>query len=168
VSIQRWIFGRIELSVLVLTIRFGNGLTWNPAFPFLLVEVPMTGSEDEPNLTVVEPAPEIPKPPRKLGKFGMAVWSRVQGEYGITDSGGIELLAQACSAVDRAEAFAERIAADGEVIHTRTGIPKAHPALKDELAARAFTVRTLERLGVTNENVKSVGRPGGQYWAGSR
>jgi hypothetical protein len=124
---------------------------------------------EKPTLTVVEPGlPPVAKPPRKLGKHGLAAWNRVQSEYAITDSGGIELLAQACAAVDRAEALAEQIAADGEIVHTRAGLPKAHPALKDELAARAFVVRTLERLGVTRENVKVIGRPGAEYsWSGN-
>jgi hypothetical protein len=43
--------------------------------------------------------------------------------------------------------LAQRIAQDGEIIHTRTGMPKAHPGLKEELAARAFVCRNLERLG---------------------
>jgi hypothetical protein len=47
---------------------------------------------------------------------------------------------------------------DGEVVHTRNG-PKAHPALRDELAGRAFIVRTLERLGLNVETIKPMGRP---------
>ena len=58
-------------------------------------------------------------------------------EYAITDRGGIELLAQACAALDRAESLAEAIAEDGAVIRTRSG-PKSHPAAKDELQNRAF------------------------------
>ena len=79
-------------------------------------------------------------------------------EYRITDRGGIELLAQTCAAVDRVETLREAIDRDGEVVHTRTG-PKAHPALRDELAGRAFIVRTLERLGLNVETVKQPGRP---------
>ena len=62
----------------------------------------------------------------------------MQTEYRIDDAGGIELLAQACAAADRVEALAERINVDGEVVHTRAG-PKAHPALRDELAGRAIS-----------------------------
>jgi hypothetical protein len=80
-------------------------------------------------------------------------------EYGIKDSGGRELLCQACTALDRAQELAGAIAADGAVVYGKTG-PKAHPAVKDELANRAFVVRTLERLGVTTENVRpGPGRP---------
>jgi hypothetical protein len=101
----------------------------------------MTKHGEEPDLVLVEPrSPQVPQPSRKLRRHGLALWSRVQNEYVIADSGGVELLMQACAAVDRAETLAERIAADGEVVHTRSGVPKAHPALKDELAARAFVV----------------------------
>jgi hypothetical protein len=72
--------------------------------------------------------------------------------------GRIELLAQACAAADRAEALRAAVDRDGEVVQTRTG-PRAHPGLRDELSNRAFIVRTLERLGLTLQNVQPVGRP---------
>jgi len=81
----------------------------------------------------------------------------------IHDTGGIELLAQACAAEDRAENLADAIARDGEVIHSRTGVPKTHPAVKDELACRAFIVKTLERLGLNVEAIKQPGRPPKPY-----
>jgi hypothetical protein len=129
----------------------------------------MPRREDKPTLTLIEPgsAGGGGGPHRKLGKAGTALWGRVQSEYRIEDAGGSELLLQACSALDRAEALAERIAVDGETFRTRLGVPKSHPAIKDELAARAFVVRTLERLGITSENVKPVGRPGAvTSWSG--
>jgi integrase len=52
-------------------------------------------------------------PPRDLGQHGRELWDAVQREYGIADRGGIELLAQACAALDRAEAMAAAIATDG-------------------------------------------------------
>lgn len=89
----------------------------------------------------------------------MALWNSIMREYAITDRGGLELLAQACATVDRVEALREAIDRDGEVVATRTG-PKAHPALRDEIAARSFVVRTLERLGLNVETVKpGPGRP---------
>jgi hypothetical protein len=73
--------------------------------------------------------------------------------------GGLELLVQACATVDRVKALREAIDRDGEVVATRTG-PKAHPALRDELAGRAFIVKTLERLGLNIETIKpGPGRP---------
>ena len=75
------------------------------------------------------------------------------------DRGGVELLAQACAALDRAEGLAAAIATDGAIIYRRTGVPKSHPGCKDELACRAFVVRTLEQLGLNVESVSPVGRP---------
>jgi hypothetical protein len=94
------------------------------------------------------------------------LWDRIQAEYRITDCGGMELLAQACQALDRAEGLAAAIARDGDVVRSRTGVPKTHPAVREELACRSFVVRTLERLGVTSETVKAPGRPpsGGVGW----
>jgi len=111
-------------------------------------------------LTLVDPETTGVQPPRPLGQHGTALWRRVQAEYGITDVGGIELLAQACVALDRAERLALRVADDGEVVYTKGG-PRAHPAIKEELACRAFICRTLQRLGLNVEQIKPVGRPSG-------
>ena len=79
-------------------------------------------------------------------------------EYCITDPGGLELLAQACAALDRAEALGEQVIANGAVVHSRSGA-KPHPALAAELAARSFVCRTIERLGLNLETVRPIGRP---------
>jgi hypothetical protein len=79
-------------------------------------------------------------------------------EYQIQDAGGVELLASACAALDRAESLADAIARDGAVIYVR-GTPRSHPGCKDELACRAYLTRTLERLGLNLETVKPPGRP---------
>jgi hypothetical protein len=123
---------------------------------------------DKPTLSLVEAtSPELPKPPRKLGKHGLALWNRVQSEYSITDSGGIELLVQICAAADRAELLAESVERDGAVVYTRSGAPRSHPAVKDELACRAYIARGLERLGILSENIKAIGRPGAvTTWTG--
>jgi hypothetical protein len=86
-------------------------------------------------------------PPRPLRKAGRALWNAVQREYDIADIGGVTLLQEACAAIDRAEELAAEIAADGAVIRTRGGV-KEHPALKAELACRAFAVRTIQKLGL--------------------
>jgi hypothetical protein len=111
------------------------------------------------SLTIVEPSTFSPiAPSRKLGEAGQGLWDAVQNEFRIEDCGGVELLMQACLAADRAEALAARIDKDGETIHTTTGL-KAHPCLKDELAARSFICRTLQRLGITDEAIRPIGRP---------
>ena len=115
----------------------------------------------KPPLTVVDPGSNLPQPPRQLGAAGLDLWSAVMREYTITDPGGLALLLQACVACDRAEALAEAIGAD-VVIHTRSGMPKPHPALAAELSSRAFVCKQLERLGLNLESVRPIGRPPGR------
>jgi hypothetical protein len=108
-------------------------------------------------------------PPRPLGSHGTALWDRVQCEYAIADCGGVELLCQACQALDRAESLAEAIAVDGPVIRTRNGVPRSHPAVRDELQCRAFIVKTIEKLGINFESIKPIGRPSAAIgWTGER
>jgi hypothetical protein len=109
--------------------------------PFQSIVRAEMAKKQSPSLVSPETAGLLP--PRPLGPHGMALWDRVQREYRVADTGGAEILAQACSALDRAESLAEAIERDGPVILTRTGVPKAHPACKDELACRAFIVRSL-------------------------
>jgi hypothetical protein len=111
----------------------------------------------KPPLAIVDSGSSTP-PPRKLGQHGMELWRTIMAEYQLEDRGGIELLCQACGALDRVEELSERIASDGAVITVR-GVPKPHPALAAELAARALVCRTLERLGLNLEAVKPIGRP---------
>ena len=74
------------------------------------------------------------------------------------------MLAQACAGLDRAEALRAQIDADGDVIRVRGNV-REHPAIKLELAARAFVVRTLARLGLNFEPLRtSVGRPPPRGW----
>ena len=111
------------------------------------------------NLKVVErTSPNRSAPPRPLGKHGLQLWKTVTGEYAIEDCGSVEMLTQACAALDRAESCRALIDANGEVIRSKPGM-RDHPLLKHELAARAFVVRTLARLGLDVEPIGRVGRP---------
>jgi P27 family predicted phage terminase small subunit len=103
-----------------------------------------------------------PGPPRDLKPSGRALWTRIQREYGIKDSGGLELLAQACQAADRIEECGDKIAREGLTITSRSGMVKEHPLLKYEAINRAFVVRTLHRLGLDVEPVSGPGRPPGR------
>ena len=115
----------------------------------------------KPSISLVDSTtPTGSCPPRKLGHHGMTLWNGVQSEYRVDDIGGIETLCQICGAADRVEQLANQIAIDGCVVYGKTG-PKAHPALRDELANRAFIVRGLQRLGLNIESVKPQGRPAG-------
>jgi hypothetical protein len=122
-------------------------------------------SPRKPPLTLVGPGTTAPAPPRKLGPPGQALWNRVQAEYRIIDSGGVEILCLAAQALDRAESLSAAIAEDGQTIRTRTGV-RAHPAMRDEIANRALVARLLGKLGIGAEPVKSPGRPGsGLGWS---
>ena len=114
----------------------------------------------KPPLKLVKPTPATwPAPSRTLGNHGRSLWDRIMSEYDIQDSGGLEMLLQACAALDRAESLREQIDQDGEVIRLRSMV-RDHPALKHELANRAFVVRTLAKLGLNFEAIRpSVGRP---------
>ena len=111
-------------------------------------------------LVKTKPASTGNKPPRTLGQHGTALWGRVTKEYNIEDVAGRELLTLACQALDRAEALREVIDRDGEMLTTRSGVYKEHPALKPELAGRAFVAKMLLRLGLDVEPLRpGSGRP---------
>ncbi|MFN6935547.1 MAG: hypothetical protein ACK4NZ_10400 [Tsuneonella sp.] len=112
----------------------------------------------KPALTLAAPPLTI-APPRPLGEHGQAFWQRVQTEYAVSDTGGMELLAQAAAALDRAEECAAAIARDGLTIVAANGAIKDHPLAKVELANRAFVTRAIARLGLDVEPIQRVGRP---------
>jgi hypothetical protein len=98
------------------------------------------------------------EPPRNLGNCGRSLWDRIMAEYDIQDAGGIELLLLACEGIDRIGMLREEIQRDGAVIRVR-GVVKEHPALRAEIATMSFVTRTLARLGLDLEPLKSIGRP---------
>jgi len=116
----------------------------------------------KPDLKIVKPSSSTaPAPPRKLGVPGRALWDTVQASYAVSDVGGVEILMQVCSALDRAEEMAAEIDNDGPTILVK-GVLREHPCLKAECANRSFVVRGLQRLGLNYEILKpSVGRPPG-------
>ena len=76
------------------------------------------------------------------------------------------MLLQICEAADRVQEFSTIISRDGMVVRTKSG-PKDHPLLRHELAARSFIIRSLSRLGLDVEQVKTIGRPpSGFGWTG--
>jgi hypothetical protein len=99
------------------------------------------------------------QPPDRLGEVGAQLWREVTRDYEFDDPGSFETLFQACAAADRAEELRQAIDRDGPVLRTKTGL-RDHPALKHEIAARSFLVRTLGRLGLDLEPVRAgPGRP---------
>jgi hypothetical protein len=123
-------------------------------------------SRKPPLAIIPPPARTSVPPPRKLGEVGQILWDNIQAEFVIDDAGNTELLMQCCLAADRAEMLADLIEHDGATIVTKMGL-KAHPCLKDEIAARSFVARCLQRLGVTEQRDAKIGRPAKSYgWRG--
>ena len=113
-----------------------------------------------PMLTGMKAPSNLPSPIRQLGEPGLDLWTSIQSEYFIEDAAGQEVLMAACSALDRAEALAARIAADGPTIPGPSG-PRVHPCIAAETAARMLVVRCLTKLGLLHEPIKPMGRPVG-------
>jgi len=103
---------------------------------------------------------QLPGPPENLKRYGQALWAKIQSEYEIRDSGGLEMLAQACAAADVAEACAAKIKSEGLTVTSASGMSHDHPLLRHELASRSFVVKTLKSLGLHVEPLKrGPGRP---------
>lgn len=111
----------------------------------------------KPKLKLVEASTAVDAVPSALGKTGGKLWQAIMNEYDIHDAGGLSMLEQACGAADRVAEYSAAIDHDGPTIRGKTGI-KEHPLLKHELAARSFVVRTLARLGLDLEPLKTAGR----------
>jgi hypothetical protein len=121
----------------------------------------------KPKLALVgATAPDATSPPATLREAGSILWRSVMSEYQITDSGGLAILEQACASADRASEFAAAIDRDGPMIASKAGV-RAHPLIRAEMAARGFTCRALQKLGLNIEPIKGVGRPASGFgWKG--
>jgi hypothetical protein len=123
----------------------------------------MPRDTNNPKVIPLRPANVLAKPPGKLGRVGGKLWRDVVSAYAFDSVASYETLFQACAAADRAQELRERIDKDGVVLTTATGVLKDHPALRHELANRAFVVRSLGRLGLDLEPLNDrPGRPLGR------
>lgn len=107
-------------------------------------------------------ASAVPAPPRPLGEHGAALWAAVNREHDVSDAAGAELLCAAAQALDRAESCRLEIERDGGPALRRDGVIRDHPLLRHELSAMAFATRTLHRLGLDVEPIRTVSRPAGR------
>jgi P27 family predicted phage terminase small subunit len=92
-----------------------------------------------------------PKPPAHLAKAGRDLWRRVQGEFQISDGGGLCLLATACEALDRMRQAQEVLAADGLTVTDRYGTKKTHPCIAIERDSRNGLLASLRALNLEIE-----------------
>ncbi|HEY6327907.1 MAG TPA: hypothetical protein VI756_01120 [Blastocatellia bacterium] len=108
-------------------------------------------------MKLVRPGPNQVKPPANLKGPGRELWQTILQEFVFTDGGSLAILAEACTAKDRAEECAMIIAKDGLTIRTKTGT-RDHPLLRAELLSRSFLTRTLGKLGVVD--IPAAAKPG--------
>ena len=84
-------------------------------------------------------------------------------EYGISDSGGLELLETYCRAADRCAGATREIERDGMVTKDRFGQLRPHPLLSVERDSRSQMVQSLKALNLDLEPIRDrIGRPGGR------
>jgi hypothetical protein len=100
------------------------------------------------------------KPHRPLAAAGLRR-REILESYCIDDAGSLEILLLACESLDRAEILKAEIKKDGAVLRSETSsMVRDHPAIKHELACRAFVAKQLRELGLVHADVRrGVGRP---------
>ncbi len=104
-----------------------------------------------------------PRAPAGLGVPGRRFWGRITGAYGVPDP-ALDVLEQACRALDRAEECRAVIEAEGLVVLDRFDQSRAHPLLAAERDARSQFRMLFRELGLEEpEPPKPLGRrPGGK------
>jgi len=97
-----------------------------------------------PSLKVVPLTHEPDEPPAELGARGRVLWAAFTADTVLEDSAEREMLRQICLVEDRVEQLAAMAETDARF-------------LRDELAARGFIARTLNRLRTRHRT--TLGRP---------
>ena len=89
------------------------------------------------------------------------LWDMVLEAHDVDDVASRDAVWLACEQLDRAEALAREIKKDGCVLRSKTSsMVRDHPAIKHELACRAFVCKQLRELGLTRADVRrGSGRP---------
>ena len=99
--------------------------------------------------------------PSHLTKEAKTIWRTLVKEYGIVDSGGLEILRQGMEAFDRAEKCRVSIDKVGLVVKDRFGAVRPHPLIACERDARAAYLQALKQLNLDVQSLKDIGRPPG-------
>ena len=105
-------------------------------------------------------------PPKHLSPPARRWWAALQREYGITDAGGLALLAAAADAWDRCREAREILAKEGVITVDRFNQPQPHPAVRIEHSARAQLLQALKALNFDLEIAQRAGRPAGDFHFG--
>ncbi|TVS18132.1 MAG: hypothetical protein EA417_04330 [Gammaproteobacteria bacterium] len=106
---------------------------------------------------------ETPPAPADLAGEGLELWNGVASEYGICDAGGLQLLAAAARAAQRAQEARQAIERDGLLVSDRFGVLRAHAAVRIEQDARSQMLQALKQLHLDVEPLRDgPGRPPGR------
>jgi hypothetical protein len=79
----------------------------------------------------------------------------VQREFAVSSCYDVELLTQACEAVDQISAIAVELEQSGLTCSNS----KLNPLARHQLNLRGFVVRTLTKIGIDEMPVRGPGRP---------
>jgi len=111
----------------------------------------------------------IPKSPAELRTSGRKLWRSVQAEYALEEHERA-LLLEMCRTVDSLDHLAAVVAAEGELVTTRLGEQKAHPALVESRQLKVAFARLSAalRLPAGDENDTQAGARRPQRRAGVR
>jgi hypothetical protein len=115
-----------------------------------------------------QPTPDAPAygPPSGLSGHASDVWRNVTKGRTLSDA-QLELLRQALFSLDRADAAAQRIMEEGDVVLDRYGTPKMHPAVDIEARHRGLYARLMNQLNIDGV-AKQIGRPGSASGASAK
>jgi hypothetical protein len=93
-------------------------------------------------------------PPRGLSARSRRLWRAVLAEFELSDA-ELAVLREALVSLDRADAAAAVVVAEGVLTRDRYGCWKANPATDVELRNRSLFARLIAQLGVKEPAVES-------------
>jgi P27 family predicted phage terminase small subunit len=109
----------------------------------------------------------LPGPPTGISARAKRLFRAVVRDYELSDA-EVELLRCACEALDRADAAAKIVRAEGLTVLDRYGSPKTHPAVDVEARSRALFARFVGQLGVKLPPTEDIGSVRARQAAGAR
>jgi P27 family predicted phage terminase small subunit len=100
--------------------------------------------------------------PKNLSQAAKKLWQKIQGEYQITDSGGLSILTTTLEAWDRMKQCEQTLENEGLTVIDRFGQQKTHPLCTVERDSRSQFLQGLKALNLDLEPLRDgPGRPEG-------
>ena len=87
-------------------------------------------------------------PPEHCSAMALALYHRIMATYDVRDTDGRVALHTLIRSFDRAEAARAQVEREGATVVGQAGVPKAHPLLAIERAARAAMLAALKTLDI--------------------